>query len=143
MFYQQSILLRAARVVVVTASLVLVAGCASVDLSRVHEAYRAEFGTQLAGLDVAKRKGAIFPQTFAEIIGQAETVTDSNVTRLFERWQQDGFQVAELRFGKRLAEHSSVAMLDVRMLFSALVDADFLETEAHFNGDARQPPLSA
>jgi len=27
-------------------------------------------------------------------------------------------------------------MLDVRMLFSSLVDADFIETEAHFNGDA-------
>ncbi len=29
--------------------------------------------------------------------------------------------------------HQAAAMIDVRMLFSVLVDADFLETEAHFN----------
>jgi CRISPR-associated endonuclease/helicase Cas3 len=30
-------------------------------------------------------------------------------------------------------------MLDVRMLFSTLVDADFIETEAHFDGDGNTP----
>ena len=30
-------------------------------------------------------------------------------------------------------------MLDTRMLFSTLVDADFLATEGHFNGDAKVP----
>ncbi len=30
------------------------------------------------------------------------------------------------------------SMLDVRMLFSTLVDADFIETEAHFQGDATE-----
>ncbi len=32
-------------------------------------------------------------------------------------------------------EHPVAAMLDVRLLFSCLVDADFIDTEAHFEGD--------
>jgi CRISPR-associated endonuclease Cas3-HD len=34
---------------------------------------------------------------------------------------------------------SVAAMLDVRMLFSALVDADYIETEAHFSGTRDKP----
>jgi CRISPR-associated endonuclease/helicase Cas3 len=34
-----------------------------------------------------------------------------------------------------LFKHPIAAMLDVRMLFSCLTDADFIDTEAHFEGD--------
>jgi CRISPR-associated helicase Cas3/CRISPR-associated endonuclease Cas3-HD len=59
------------------------------------------------------------------------------------RLEADGLALPKLTNGFRLsqdaADLAAAEMLDVRMLFSALVDADFLETEAHFSGDQAAP----
>jgi len=57
-----------------------------------------------------------------------------NTDVLLERMRRDiegPAQPATSLYGPAIQE-SAAAMLDIRMLFSALVDADFLETEAHF-----------
>ncbi len=69
-----------------------------------------------------------------------ERFTESDINLLLERWRADGFMEP-----KKLDEHvpdyvhKAAGMLDTRMLFSCLVDADFLETEAHFEGDSQTP----
>lgn len=60
-----------------------------------------------------------------------------DIGKLFERFSLDGgFLIENLQsdFPVEYKNNRSIsAMLYVRMLFSALVDADFLATEAHFN----------
>lgn len=68
-----------------------------------------------------------------------EDFTSTDMAELFARFRADGFEIPSVSQGLRLSELAAADMLDVRMLFSTLVDADFLATEEHFAGDATSP----
>lgn len=71
---------------------------------------------------------------------EASKFTETNTKLVKERFQADGFSLPPVANGFTPShEFHAADMLNVRMLFSALVDADFIETEAHFDGDCTTP----
>jgi len=72
--------------------------------------------------------------------GPQMRLSDQDTARLLARAKGDGIDPAvpgcwALPIEPNACQYAIASMLDVRMLFSCLVDADYLDTEAHFHGD--------
>ncbi|MCK9367872.1 MAG: CRISPR-associated helicase Cas3' [Metallibacterium scheffleri] len=90
-------------------------------------------GLQRGDTDTLKR---LHPATLANAVLPSLQLSDPDLDALTARALADGLQFAAPATHCIQAWHHAVAaMLDVRLLFSCLTDADFLDTEAHFNGD--------
>lgn len=67
-------------------------------------------------------------------------LSETDINTLLCRFTKDGIDLSKIPQFKSLYEglqaSPASAMLDVRMLYSALVDADFIETAAHFHAGA-------
>ena len=64
-------------------------------------------------------------------------LSEANISNLVSRFHADGLSMNSTdEFGSSIYQqgiNNTSSMLDIRMLFSTLVDADFIETEAWFN----------
>lgn len=63
--------------------------------------------------------------------------TDPDFAQLFNRFLEDFPDFSFEGITQLATKKIATDMFDVRMISSALVDADFIETEAHFSGDAK------
>lgn len=89
------------------------------------------------GLQQANRDNltSMNPVNWDPAMHEQRRLSETRIGLLNERFRSDGLALPPLETS--LYDHSEKAvsaMLDLRMLFSALVDADFVETEAHFHG---------
>lgn len=97
------------------------------------------------GLQAGNRDGlsAMRLKKVAEALAvENRKLTEANTTLLRQRLEADGFVLPPVAPQQPIPEtESASAMLDVRMLFSALTDADFRDTERHMNfGDSNFVP---
>jgi CRISPR-associated endonuclease/helicase Cas3 len=95
-------------------------------------------GLQRANTDALRRMNL---QSLTQNHPFGLALSDADHMRLKQRAESDGLILhtpAQTALPLQNGMAQAVAnMLDVRMLFSCLVDADFLDTEAHFEGDAQ------
>lgn len=96
-------------------------------------------GLQRGGKDAL---GLINPLVLAQRHPQNLTLSDSDLRRLKSRANADLINFVKpdnlIINPREIFINPLAAMLDVRMLFSCLTDADFVDTEAHFEGMTRE-----
>lgn len=96
-------------------------------------------GLQQGGKDAL---GQLNPAILAQRHPQNLTLSDTDLSRLKSRADADSIHFIKpdsyVINPREIFKNPDAAMLDVRMLFSCLTDADFLDTEAHFEGVPRE-----